>query len=194
MARQKNQKWKKQLAGTLVISLLVGGVAFALLQSQAKLTGNSIQTDSAGLMISTDNLNYASSTSGYDFAHVVPGFQASPAKPLFLQNTGSAPLALKLSAATPPSNPDGIDLDKVKVVLTPHDPVTDQAETSQSFSLESLIDMPDGLPVSSPSALGSQDRQRFDIQIAMDADAVNGSGAALSNLDLTFTGVGTSVQ
>jgi len=189
MVRQKIQKWKRLVAGAAVLALAVGGVAFALLQSSADLTGNSIQTDSAGLFISKDTAIYSVSANGYAFTHVVPGFQPSQAEPVFLENTGSASLALKLSAAKPPTNPDNIDLSKVKVVLTPRDATTNAPGASQSFPLQSLIDTPSGMPIDGPAALTPSGHQRFDIQIAMDADAANGTSAALSNLDLKFTGV-----
>ena len=194
MVRQKIHKWKKLGLGASVLALAAGGVAFALLQSHADLTGNSVQTDSAGLLISKDTNIYSTTTSGYSFTGIVPGFQASQAKPLFLENTGSAPLALKLSAANPPTNSDDMDLSKVKVVLTPRDATTNAPGAAQSFPLQSLIDNPGGMPIDSPVALAPSDHQRYDIQVSMDADAVNGSSAALSNLDLTFSGVATSTQ
>lgn len=194
MVRQKIQKWKKWVGAAAVLAFAVGGVAFALLQSQANLTGNSIQTDSAGLLISRDTNIYSISTNGYAFTHIIPGFQASQAEPMFLENNGSSPLALKLSAAKPPTNSDNVDLNKVKVVLTPRDNVTSQAGAPESFPLQSLIDNPGGMPITNPTTLAPSEHQRFDIQISMDADAVNGSTAALSNLDLTFTGTGTSAE
>lgn len=194
MVRQKIQKWKKLWIATGVVVLSAGGLAFALLQSHADLTGNSIQTDSAGLLISKDTNIYSISANGYAFTHVIPGYQASQAEPIFLENTGSAPLALRLKAANPPTNADNMDLSKVKVVLTPRAAGTNAPGTPQSFPLQSLIDSPEGMPIDSPAALAPSDHQRFDIQMSMDADAVNGSSAALSNLDLTFNGVASSDQ
>jgi hypothetical protein len=194
MIRQKTQKWKKLLSAAALLTLAIGGLAFALLQSEAKLTGNTVQTDSAGLLISRDNIIYGGSTNGYAFTHVIPGSQPSQAERLFLQNTGSAALDIKLRTTSPPSNPDNIDLSKVKVILTPYDMSTNHPGASQSFSLQELLDSSTGVPINSPSALSPQGHERFDIQIAMDGDAVNGSGTALSNLDFTFTGVGSSVN
>ncbi|HVX48004.1 MAG TPA: hypothetical protein VHA05_01465 [Candidatus Saccharimonadales bacterium] len=189
MIRQKIQKWKKPLTGGAVMALAVGGLAFALLQSHADLTGNSVQTDSAGLLISRDTNIYSTSVNGYAFTHVVPGFKPSEAEPLFVENTGSAPLSLRLSMAKPPTNPDNVDLSKVDVILTPRAAGTNQAGAPESFPVQSLIDSPSGMPINSPATLAASDHQRFDIQISMDADAANGSAASLSNLDLTFTGV-----
>ncbi len=195
--RFKDFKLSRRPIGLLFAAgIMAGGVAFALLQSQADLTGNSIRTDSAGLLISRDGSGYASSASGYDFVHIIPGSRPSQAEHLSLQNTGSAPLALRLGTTADPDNPNGIDLSKVDIILTPYDMATLQPDTgaSQSFTLQSLMDVAGGVPVDSPSALASGSTERFDIQISMDTDAVSGSGAALSNLDLQFTGVATDTE
>ena len=62
--------------------------------------------------------------------------------------------------------------------------------TPQSFPLQSLIDADaaGGLAVDYPSSLAPGSKEEFNIQVSMDADAVSGSSAALSNIDLEFTG------
>jgi hypothetical protein len=189
--RFKNIKALRPSAGTVAALLIVaGGMAFALLQSQARLTGNSIHTASAGLVISQNDTNYGPNTTGYDFSGVIPGSQASQTEHLFLKNTGSAPLSFRLASTGIASNPSGADLDKVHVILTPYQTGTSMPGTQQSFSLQSLIDADaaGGLAVDYPSSLAPGSKEEFNIQIAMDADAISGSGAALSGIDLGFTG------
>jgi hypothetical protein len=195
MSRPKIQKMKKPLGVSAVLALAVGGVAFALLQSQAKLTGNSISTESANLVISQNDITYTNAAAGYQFAHIIPGSQPSQAEHFFLRNIGSAPLALKVNAVAPPDNPNHVDLGKVKVMLSPYDMVTHQAAAvPQSFTLQSLVDAGTngGATIDYP-ALGPNAIEEFDIKVAMDADALSGSAAAqLSNLDLGFMGVATA--
>lgn len=167
---------KRQQIGLAAVTflLIAGGVAFALLQSQAKLNGNSIETDSASLVISPNDITYSNAATGYKFAHIIPGVQASQTEHIFLRNMSVAPLALKVGVPTAPDNPDGVDLSKVKVILSPYDMSSHTPQTPQSFSLQSLIS-PDGSgAVNYPGGLSPGAIEEFDIQIAMDADAVNG--------------------
>lgn len=183
---------KPSVAGLLAVMIMAGGVAFALLQSQAKLTGNTIQTQSAGLVISQNDTNYSTSAAGYGFSGIIPGSQPSQTEHFLLKNTGSAALALKVGVTTPPTNPSGVDLDKVHVILTPYNTTTFMPGTPQSFSLQSLIDSgADGLAVDYPSPLAAGTKEEFNLQIGMDADAVSGSSASLAGVDLTFTGAAT---
>lgn len=189
--RFKNIKAFRPSIGTVAALLIVaGGVAFALLQSQAKLTGNAIHTASAGLAISQNDTNYGPYTTGYDFSGIIPGSQASQTEHFLLKNTGSAPLKLKVAAAGTLSNPSNIELNKVSVLLTPYNNTTFMPGTPQSFPLQSLIDSDaaGGLSVDYPGTLNPGSKEEFNIQISMDADAAAGSSATLSNIDLEFTG------
>lgn len=189
--RFKNIKaFRPSIGVAAALVIVAGGVAFALLQSQAKLTGNSIHTASAGLAISQNDTNYGPNTTGYDFSGIIPGSQASQTEHFLLKNTGSAPLKLKVSATSVPSNPSNIDLGKVSVILTPYSTTTFMPGTPQSFSLRSLIDADatGGLAIDYPSSLAPGTKEEFNIQVSMDVDAASGSSAALSGLDLGFTG------
>lgn len=194
MIRQKFANLKGRSAGLLVALLIVaGGVAFALLQSQAKLTGNSISTQSAGLLISQNDTNYGQTTTGYSFANIIPGSQSSQTEHFMLKNTGTSPLALKISVTSVPANPSNIDLTKVHVILTPYSTVTYMPGTSIDYTLQSLVDAGStGAPVDYPSPLAVGTKEEFNIKVAMDADAVNGANASLSNIDLGFTGVASN--
>ncbi len=189
----KDIKMWRPSAGTAVALLIVAGaVAFALLQSQVQLGGNSIQTDSAGLLISRDGSSYSSSATGYAFVHIIPGSKPSQTEHFMLQNTGSAPLAINLGMPSAPDNPNDLDLGKVSVIITPHG-VGAMPGSPQSFTLQSLMDAADGVAVDGP-ALDFGTTEEFDIQVAMDPDAVSGEGVALSGLNLTFTGVAVSTD
>lgn len=188
-------RFSKPTVSTALAVLIAGGaVAFALLQSQAKLTGNSIQTQTAGLVISQNGTNYGPSAAGYNFSGIIPGAQLSQTEHIVLKNTGTSPLALRLGIASTPANPSGTDLSKVQVVLTPYSTTTYMPGTPQSFSLQSLIDAEadGGTSVVYPASLPTGSTEEFNIQMGMDAGAMNGSSATLSNIDLAFTGTAVS--
>lgn len=196
MIRQKitNLKSWRPSAGTLVAVLIVaGGVTFALLQSQAKLTGNSISTQTTGLLISQNDSNYGPTTTGYSFANVIPGSQPSQTEHFMLKNTGTSPLALNVGVTSSPANPSNVDLSKVHIILTPYSTTTFMPGTPLNYTLQSLVDAAgNGVPVDYPSPLAVGTKEEFNIQVAMDADAASGSSASLSNIDLGFTGVATN--
>lgn len=183
-------KSKKRSAGVIAAVMVVTcGMAFALLQSQDKLTGNSIETESANMVVSQNDSNYGQTTSGYHFTGIIPGTQASQTEHFFLKNVGTAPLALKLSSASTPANPSSVDLSKVKIILTPFDTTTFMPGTPQSFSFQSLVDAGSvGVSINYPAALAANSKEEFNIQVAIDDGAVGSAGASLSNIDLAFTG------
>lgn len=181
---------KRMLCLAVALVVAMGGVTFALLQSQVKLKGNSIQTGTTGLLISPNDLNYNTEVTGFNFTGIIPGAQASQTATFLLKNTGNSPLALKFAAANPPANPSNVDLSKVQVILTPFNEHF-MPGTPLTFSLQSLIDAEaaGGLPINYPVKLSPSTKHQFNIQVGMDADAVNGSSAAISNVDFVFTGV-----
>jgi hypothetical protein len=174
-----------------LLVLLGGGFAYALLHSQAKLTGNSIETATANLQISTDGSQYQTARIGFDFAGVIPGGAAVPQSghSFFLKNTGDTPLGLKLAVSGTPTNSGNIDLSKVTIILTQV-----STGTSQSFSLESLIsaNANGGVSITVPSQIFVGNTQSFTLKASMAADAITGNSAALGNIDFAFNGIATS--
>jgi len=177
----------------IVLSIIAvsGGVSFAGLTSQDKLTGSTIQTTTANLQLSIDGINFASSQAGFSFAEVVPGGQPVPAGgyDLYLRNTGATPLALKMSVSSSPANPDNVDLTKVHVILEPF-----SGGSVQNFALQSLISgyTTGGQAIMSPTQLLPGVTAVYRLRISMDNDAVNGSSASISNLDFNFGGSAVS--
>jgi hypothetical protein len=193
MKRIKNSKTLTRTAGLIAVALIIiGGVAFALLQSQQNtLTGNTIETGSADLRISTNATTFTTSHTGFDFNSLIPGGPAQPAagNAFYLQNTGTSSLALKLAVSSVPTNPDNVDLSKVTVVLT----TVGSSNAPQSFSLQSLIaSAPTGGIALTGSSLPSGMLQQYKLQVALDIDAVHGQNGNIGNLDLAFTGVAVS--
>lgn len=179
--------FKAMFIATLFVGI-GGGVAFAILQSQQNLlTGNTISTATANLQISTDNLNFSNSKIGFDFNNIVPGGVAVPVAghSFQLKNSGGTPLALKFYIKSIPLNPSNIDLNKVNIILT----TVGGSVPPQTFTIQSLIDSlsTGGLSIS-PTNLEVNNSQLFKLQASMNADAISGQSASLSNIDFVFEG------
>lgn len=168
-----------------VAGAVVTGVTFAALQSQqASLTGNSIQSATADLRIGTTASTFDSSRSGFTFKDVIPGGQAMPADgySFYLKNYGTAPLSLKAVIGSTPTNASNIDLSKVRLQITRVDNETVQTASLQEF-------MATGLAITDP--INPSSVVQYKLRAAMDEDAFTGTGAALSGIDLVFSGVVT---
>lgn len=179
----------------MVVSLVTvsgGGVAYAALQSQsAMLTGNSVQTATAGLTLSTSGTLYSASQVGFSFTNLVPGGSAVPAvgNDIYLKNTGGVGLALKVSVVSTPTNPDNVDFAKVHVVLTPV-----AGGSVQNFTLAALIASAStgGMPILTPTSLAANTVAQYKIQMSMDSDAFSGTVGLINNIDFSFSGVAVS--
>ncbi|MBC7707975.1 hypothetical protein H7Y63_02025 [Polaromonas sp.] len=176
--------------GTLFIALLLGilsGVTYAALQGQSKFTGSTIQTATANLVVSRDGTTFSNTQSGLAFMNVIPGgtLSPSPGYPVYLKNAGGTPLSIKLGVSSTPTNPDGVDLAKVSVVLT-----STASGQAQTFSLQSLIDSnaTGGAIVSILPVLFQQQVHPFTLQVSMTTDAFSGPAASIGAIDFTVTG------
>lgn len=189
---QRLLPWKRAMAIVLSIITVSGGVSFAALASQDKLTGNKIQTATANLQLSVDGINYANTQVGFSFADIVPGGLPVPTTgyEVYVKNSGTTPLALKFSVVNTIINPDNVDLTKVHVILEPIG-----AGAGQNFTLQSLADsyISGGLSMLTPTQLGSGSTAIYRLRISMESNAVNGPSATISNLDFTFSGVVVSL-
>ena len=168
------------------VMVVVAGVTFAALQSQAAvLKGNTIQTAVASLKLSSDGTTYTNALDGYTFVNLIPGGQPVPASgyTVYLKNAGSTPLAPKLSITKPVINPDGVDLSKVHVILSPLG-----GGVGQNILLQDLVSSAatGGMPVSFTSRLTPNQITSFTLQISMDSDALTGPSGTISDIDFSF--------
>lgn len=168
------------------VAVLVTGVTYAALQSQqVALTGNSIQSATADLRISGTGATYSNTKTGFKFAEVVPGAGATgPADSTFyLKNYGTPALGLKVSISTTPVNPDNVDLDKTYLVLTRVD-----SSATQKLSVASLVAAHTSGGTALTDNLNGGQAAQYRAQVAMDADAFNGSKADITGIDIVFSG------
>lgn len=190
---ERRKLWKllpvvRAIAVLSAVGILTTVVTFAAIQSSGSaLTGNTIQTATATLQISNNNTTWNSDVGGWNFNGVVPG---GPARPIdgsyvvYIKNTGNAPMTLSMTVKTPPSVTGAVDLSGVHVVLTPT-----SGGASQALALSDLLAGNVAIagstiqPYSGPGTALS-----YKIQVSMDADAVTGSTASITGLNLTFIG------
>lgn len=166
---------------------LLSGVTFAALQSPAAtLTGNSIESATADLRIGPTSSSFSNSRIGFDFAGVIPGGAGVPASgnTIYLKNFGSTSLAIKLSIPGAPASTGTVDLNKVFINLTRVD-----TNFTTTLSLQQLMDGYAAGGVSTGFNINSGVTLTFSIKVTMAADAIEGSGANISGVDLQFNGV-----
>ena len=168
-----------------LIAVIFTTAAFAALQSQpGVLRGNTIQTAVASLQVSANGTTFGSTIDGYAFSNLLPGGAPSPTNgyPVYVKNVGTSPLALKLSVAGTVSNPDNVDLSKVHVIISP------LTGAGQNLTLQDLIaaNTTGGISINQASHIIPSQIASFTIQISLDADAMTGPSATLSNIDFNF--------
>jgi hypothetical protein len=196
-ARKSKKLWKLlPLARTIAVLSAVGiittAVTFAALQSSGNaLTGNTIQTATASLLISTTGIagSFQQSVPGFNFTGLVPGGAAQPGANndiVYLQNSGTAGLKLRLSVPTAPVVTGTVDLGKVLVQLTPPNLGQGYAPATQAIPLSDLIA---GTVMLDNATLNIGAVTNYHVQVAMNADAVSGNSASITGLDLSFSGI-----
>lgn len=173
----------------LLLGMFSGGVSYALLQAvPVTVSGSVIQTTTANLAIGQNGTQYGASLTGFQFSNVVPGGQSMPLSgyPVYIKNTGGAPLLLKFSVARTPSNPDNVDLSKVNIILTPIG-----GGSPQTFTLAALVaaHATGGLAVNTPLQLPAGQAQQYTLQVSMLSDAVSSGGATIGDIDFAFSGI-----
>lgn len=191
MAKKRNNAGvlARALLSLVVVGVIVGGVTFAVLQSQAAIMrGNTIMTATTGMQVSREDVTYSDTVDGYVFGALIPGGQATPSSgyPVYLKNTSSTKLEPRMSVPGPVTNPGNINLSKVRVIITPA-----SGGAEQSVALADLIasNATGGVPLTGFGKIFGNAKISFTLKVALDADAYSGSGAAIDNFSFNFSGV-----
>jgi predicted ribosomally synthesized peptide with SipW-like signal peptide len=175
------------------VAIIVGGVTYAAFQSQATLSDNTISSATAGLQV--DNLGngagFATSDAGFSFTGIVPGADYGTPQQFKLKNSGDTDLQVTVFA-TDGASSGILNKNKIHVKFTNTSLST---PGSVEYTLAELQSMEKGLPgmgIASNDSLdtsGSGEENTFNVQVKIDADAVNnGNGASVSGFDLVLTG------
>lgn len=190
MKRMRNFKQLGPIARAVgvvgAVAIIISGVTFATLQSQqAVLTGNTIQSATADLKIGISTSSFSASRAGFTFPEVIPGVApaANSGSFVYLKNSGSAAMTVKMTIGSTPTNTSNIDLSKVSFLVTRVD--TNKVTTA---SLKELIDGYPSNGVALQDKIDSNNAPQYKIQAIMAADAFSGTSATLGNIDLVFTG------
>lgn len=165
---------------------LLTGVSFAALQSPAAvLSGNTIASATADLRIGTSASSFSASRTGFDFTGVIPGGAGVPVSgnTIYLKNFGSANLSIKLSIPGTPTSTGTVDLNKVFINLTRVD-----TNFTTTLSLQQLIDGYTTGGVATGFNINSGATLTFSIKVTMASDAISGSSANITGVDLQFNG------
>lgn len=175
-----------------LVGTVTSGVTFAALQSQqAVLSNNTIHSATADLRIGTSGATFAATRTGYDFRDIIPGGSPMPTdgNPMFLKNYGSAGLAVKVAVSSTPSATEPVDFNKVYISFTR----VDVPSTAEEFSLSELMSAYPSGGLSMRGSISGDVTAQYQIRASMAADALNGSGVSIDDVDLVFTGTGTGL-
>jgi len=163
---------------------------FAALQSQpAVLSSNTISTTTAFLMVSSDGTTFNNTKPGFSFANITPGGTAVPAAGdnFYLKNTGTANLSIKVAISSTPTNPNAVDLSKVFLTFT-----RSETNLDTTVSIKSLMDSYASGGTLLNDVVNAATTAQYTVRASMTADAYSGSsGATISGIDLSFSGVGS---
>lgn len=182
------------------VAVLVGGVTFAALQSQATLTDSTISTSTAGLEI-WDGDSFEKTAPGFTITDLVPG-EGSDENFFYLQNNGGTDLDITARVPDAPDEPpEGYGFsgwENLKVTFTSHeaDCEDDTVETDMAALLAGEVALP-----CNPLSEGAQGDANnhsaegtYSVVFDIDPSAVNGEQAQVGNFDLRFTGTATSTN
>lgn len=176
-----------------IVLTLVGGVTFAALRSQNNvLSGSRLTSASADLNISrTNGTQWYTTINGFDFTDVMPGGEPGPAygNDLYFKNGGTTNLDLRFGVdMTRLANPNGLDLQKVKLVII--DPNGGTVFASVPLTqLSAALTAGEPLPIN--IVLGKNSVTHLQVRMQLEAGAVPNatSQTELTNIDIVFSGV-----
>jgi hypothetical protein len=140
-------------------------------------------------MVSSDGTTFNNTKPGFSFSNITPGGAAVPTNGnnFYLKNTGTANLSIKAAISSTPTNPNAVDLSKVFLNFTRSDTNLDT-----TISVKSLMDSyaSGGILLSDVVTAGTA--AQYTVRASMAADAYSGSsGATISGIDLSFSGLGS---
>jgi hypothetical protein len=170
------------------VGVITTAATFAALQSQqAVLAGNTINSATASLLVSNDGIAFNNSKPGFNFSGVVPGGPPVPAagNSVYLRNSGSSNLSLKIAVSSTPSNLNNVDLTKVFIEITRSD-----NSFNQTYSLKSLIDSFASGGTLMGDTVNAGVTGQYLLRASMSIDAFsNSNGVTISGVDLVFIGL-----
>ncbi|HTE21438.1 MAG TPA: hypothetical protein VK674_00165 [Candidatus Limnocylindria bacterium] len=174
------------------VTVLVGGVTFAALQSEATLTNNTLSAPDSSLLI-WDGAVFAATAPGFAVEDLVPG-DWTEENFFYFQNDSDANLDVK-AAASAPTTLEGITAEDVKVRFTSYAPECEGANTVETTLAElALVDGDVELPCNSLSedATGNggveETEGNYSVSYKILPEDVTDDDVNVGSFDYTFTG------
>jgi hypothetical protein len=179
----------RAIAVLSAVGIITAVVTFSALQSSGNaLTGNSIETATPKLQLSTDGVSFGDSVPGFDFKGIIPGGSPQPSANggylLMVRNVGDSDLRLSVGVPTSPNVSGVTDLSKVNLIITP--PAGNGTYPPQIIKLSSLL--AGQVSIANQGVLIKTGTVSYRLQVSMDGDAVSGSSASISGLDIVVSG------
>lgn len=178
------------------VAILVGGVTFAALQSQATLTDNTIASANADLKL-WDGDSFESEAPGFTVTGLVPGEGSGP-NLFYFQNAGETDLNISAHVPVAPEEPQGgygfsgwENLDVTFKNLS-DDCAEGPVETDMGALLAGDVELPCN-PLSEgatgnnqPGAEGTEGN--YSVEFDIHPEAVTGDHAGVGSFDIVFSG------
>lgn len=169
------------------VAVVVGGVTFAALQSQATLTQSSLSTAGAELQVyNFDISNWSNTAPGFTITNLVPGEGVD--KQFYLRNNGGVDLNVTASVPTLPEPVGFTDYAAVKVDIT-----GEGCGDTVNTTLAGLEQAPVQLPCNPLDAGVAGDSNadvagNYNVHFDVDPEAITGGQASVGNFDIVLTG------
>jgi|GEM_PF-2453197 len=181
------------------VAVVVGGVTYAVLNSQATLTGNTFSSSTSDLQVyDTESGQFAKTGKGFDIKDFVPGKGADA--PFYLKNKGGLDLDVSAHIPTAPAAPEGgygfASFADVKVTFTTKEngcsAENRKVETTMQALLDGEVDLPCNSLKANAQGNGSEGAEKtegnYKIKIDVPANKITGDRAQVNAFDLVFSG------
>lgn len=170
------------------VAVLVGGVTFAALNSQATLTNSSINSATASLKL-WDGDSWDSTAPGFIITDLIPGTGVT--KPLYMQNAGTVGLNVVAHVPVAPSATGFSGWENLTVAIKSYKPA---CGITVNTNMADLLAGDVALPCNTFTAGAAGDGNvqwtegNYDFKFDITPAAVTGSSASVGNFDIVFSG------
>lgn len=172
-----------------VVTGLAGGVTYAALQSQATLTGSSIDSGTASLLL-WDGSTFASTAPGFTVTGLIPGVGKEYS--FYFKNGGDIPLKISAKVPSAPTASGFSGWENLKVTITDEEggtPAVTNTNMAELLAGKQLNLVGDSLQAGAQGNSGVAGTEgNFKIKFDIDPTSVDGSHASVGVFNIDFNG------